>query len=296
MTSALAGLAALFSILAPSFDQVANLAPLLACAALVCFGTALSVGSSKSCLAAALLGFFAPIGLMAPDVVAAIQESASGPSVAPQLKVISANLWSLNHDYKGLEAMVAAEAPDILIVQEAFGGWKLELERLAPTYHIVAGCTYDNECNAVVLSKLKKLCDIATPKSWSATLQLELPERFGGGAFEVMSVHLSRPPPILPQRLQIEELISVAGSFGSRAFIAGDFNATPWSSSIRRLDRALALERRSRALFSWPKPFPIAPVDHVYAGPDWRLIEIHRGPDIGSDHYPVVATFSLAAR
>nr|QQZ48664.1 hypothetical protein JKL49_14190 [Phenylobacterium glaciei] len=44
------------------------------------------------------------------------------------------------------------------------------------------------------------------------------------------------------------------------------------------------LERRTKALFSWPAylgakvPFPFLPIDHVYAGKGWRTVSVKRGP------------------
>ena len=38
--------------------------------------------------------------------------------------------------------------------------------------------------------------------------------------------------------------------------VAGDFNSTPWSFSLRRQDRWFGLERRTRALPSWPAANP----------------------------------------
>jgi endonuclease/exonuclease/phosphatase (EEP) superfamily protein YafD len=77
--------------------------------------------------------------------------------------------------------------------------------------------------------------------------------------------------------------------------LTGDFNATPWSASLRRTDAALALTRRDRALPTWPArvlgrswPLPILPIDHVYAGPGWATVKVERGPAFGSDHYPLV--------
>jgi len=80
--------------------------------------------------------------------------------------------------------------------------------------------------------------------------------------------------------------------------VTGDFNSTPWSWSLRRQDKALGLERRTRALASWPTgaftrlasaPFPVLPIDHVYAGKAWKTVKVERGPSLGSDHRPVVA-------
>jgi endonuclease/exonuclease/phosphatase (EEP) superfamily protein YafD len=82
----------------------------------------------------------------------------------------------------------------------------------------------------------------------------------------------------------------------SRLIVAGDFNLAPWSFGLRRLDNRLGLERRDRALFSWPayrSRIPFVPLDHVYAGAAWRTVSIERGPSLGSNHYPVVATLVL---
>src|SRR3546814_10032473 len=55
--------------------------------------------------------------------------------------------------------------------------------------------------------------------------------------------------------------------------VAGDMNLTPWAAAMREQDRALApLSRMTRAP-SWPRALPVLPIDHVYAGPDWRSEE-----------------------
>jgi endonuclease/exonuclease/phosphatase (EEP) superfamily protein YafD len=83
--------------------------------------------------------------------------------------------------------------------------------------------------------------------------------------------------------------------------VAGDFNLTPWSFALRRGDARLGLRRLSRALATWPAgpvyagvalPFPVLPIDHVYAGRAWRVVSLKRGPRLGSDHYPVVVVLT----
>jgi endonuclease/exonuclease/phosphatase (EEP) superfamily protein YafD len=96
----------------------------------------------------------------------------------------------------------------------------------------------------------------------------------------------------------------LSGYPADRLILAGDFNLTPWSFTLRRIDRQWGLERRDQALFSWPArlgdrarwawPIPALPLDHVYAGRAWRTISITRGPRLGSDHYPIIARLALA--
>src|SRR5690606_2020219 len=133
---------------------------------------------------------------------------------------------------------------------------------------------------------------------------LQLPESLGGEPIEVVSVHLDRVTEGDMAEEQMREVRAMARSLGPRAIVGGDFNATPWTRTLRELDAAIPLERRTRALFTWPtpsramteyelrSPLPLVPIDHVYAGAAWRVLEVRRGPDIGSDHYPVVLTIA----
>ena len=99
-----------------------------------------------------------------------------------------------------------------------------------------------------------------------------------------------------------EALIHLAeGQSREGLILAGDFNLTPWSFALTRLDHGLGLERRDRAIPSWPAKRPVAgvqlttpailPIDHVYAGLRWRTVAIRRGPNMGSDHYPLIVDF-----
>jgi hypothetical protein len=35
------------------------------------------------------------------------------------------------------------------------------------------------------------------------------------------------------------------------------------------------------------------PLDHIFLSPEFRLIDFRRGPDIGSDHFPVFLSVSF---
>ncbi|MFT3722157.1 MAG: endonuclease/exonuclease/phosphatase family protein [Hyphomonadaceae bacterium] len=292
--STLASLLALLSYVEPQFDLVANFAPILLAIAFVALVAAATVGRSLVLSILAAMGIAASGWLMTPDLIVFVQRFMSTPPSGPTLKIISANLLADNGDGSAFEKMVRREQPDVLILQESFGYWRKRLERLSADYPTQAGCADPSECQTVILSRFPSAGLLQPQNSTFVAARLILPSQLGGGTFEVVSVHLSRPPPMDPQLKQLDELKALSSSLSSRAVLAGDFNATPWGSSIRRLDQTLPLERHSRALFSWPTPFPLAPVDHVYAGRSWRLASIARGPRIGSDHYPIITTLVLS--
>ncbi len=78
---------------------------------------------------------------------------------------------------------------------------------------------------------------------------------------------------------------------GGPAAVAGDLNTTPWSREFRRLlaqsglDGPLLRPRTLPARLGWAG----LPIDHVLAGGGLRVAAVEPGPDLGSDHRPVVA-------
>ncbi|MEO8811843.1 MAG: endonuclease/exonuclease/phosphatase family protein, partial [Caulobacteraceae bacterium] len=125
----------------------------------------------------------------------------------------------------------------------------------------------------------------------------------GDGAFAVIGIHNLWPWPAGPQQAQTRRFAGKMAGFDRQSLIvAGDFNSTPWSFALHRQDRLFGLERRTRALFSWPvrpwsrhkliTPLPIVPIDHIYAGRAWKTVSVTVGPKLGSDHLPVVAVLT----
>jgi endonuclease/exonuclease/phosphatase (EEP) superfamily protein YafD len=81
----------------------------------------------------------------------------------------------------------------------------------------------------------------------------------------------------------------------AQVIVAGDLNATPWSAAYRRL-RADA-DLRDAAAGTWPRPtwsgpnvFAVLglPIDHALHGAGWQVRRHAVGPDVGSDHRPLL--------
>jgi endonuclease/exonuclease/phosphatase (EEP) superfamily protein YafD len=83
------------------------------------------------------------------------------------------------------------------------------------------------------------------------------------------------------------------------AIVAGDFNATPWSHAYRHFRGATALSDSAAGQLPWPtwSAFGLlgrvlaVPIDHVLHGRHWRVRSFRIGPDIGSDHRPLIVSF-----
>ena len=99
---------------------------------------------------------------------------------------------------------------------------------------------------------------------------------------------------------QLAELPGVVRRATSPVVLLGDLNSTPWGAHFRKLvhDSALRDSAQGRGVHpTWPAIDPLLriPIDHCLLSPAIGLVDRQVGPDIGSDHYPLIVDFVLPA-
>ena len=80
--------------------------------------------------------------------------------------------------------------------------------------------------------------------------------------------------------------------------LLGDLNCTVWSPYFGRLVRDSGLKDSSRGWGvqpSWPAGNWLLriPIDHCLHSPEVRVVRRGIGPDVGSDHFPVIVEMQL---
>ena len=241
-------------------------------------------------IVALLLG----VGLLAPEYAAAPQ---TGPSGGERFRIIQFNALADNRRADEAVTWIRSQRPDVIVLEE--GG--VVRRKLLATGDYYVAC---RDCLASILSRRKPLSDnAAEPRvGWSPSVSVA---SFADarGPYTVAGMHLAWPVRPRVNREEFARVLSrLDGLPRDRMILAGDFNSTPWSFVQRRYDRQRGLERRTRGVFSWPAErvshnrlpalAPFLPIDHVYAGSGWRLVEVAGGPRLGSDHYPVLFTLA----
>ncbi len=237
------------------------------------------------------------------EAVAAWQDArARLPTQAPRITLLQFNVLKTNATPTAIAAWILHEQPDIITMEETLGGNRQILERLRPLYPYRTSCLSRMRCSTVILSRVRPLASgglaRGDPENQGALSAAWARFTSAGGPFTVVAVHFVRPWPWGNQERGRDQLAAFLGTIDRRrAIVAGDFNLTPWSAAMPRQDRIFGLRRHTRFLPTWPAMLgntttpAIMPIDHVYAGTDWGLETIRRGPGLGSDHYPVFATF-----
>lgn len=246
------------------------------------------------------VGVIAAGSLVLPEYVRPMSPRAPADA-AHQLKLIQFNVWGRNTDLSDTAKWIVDQDPDVVVIEEASPAIRdAILQRRA--YHVVCG-----KCQVMIFSKLPAIDSgvVDTPHGLPRPPIARGAYRSASGDFTVLGTHYTWPTKGSLQQQQGQRLAWILDQYPKDAMIlAGDFNSTPWSFSRRREDAMFGLERRTRALFSWPAgevshervkvPFPFLPIDQVYAGKAWRTVSVKRGPRLGSDHYPVIVTLARA--
>lgn len=261
-------------------------------------------------LALAALGLVASAIAVVPETLAAFQPRAPLPTDGrPVLRLFTNNVFGLNYDMQRVARVIAAEDPDIVALQEYFPEQRHRLDPLLrPTYPYAAYCAGGKRANLAIYSKLPfvQTEDGDCPTDPAGTKRTaHILARFtlaNGSSFSVLTSHLEWPIP--PHRLQAQlpVLLPAIKNAPDPLLVVGDFNSTPWSHFQQQFAEDAGLTRQTHGAPTFPMRFwiagwrdtiPFLPLDQVMSRGDVAIHDIHTAAPTGSDHLPLVVTFSV---
>jgi endonuclease/exonuclease/phosphatase (EEP) superfamily protein YafD len=248
--------------------------------------------------------------------VIAAHRSAVAVAEGPRLKVVTANLWFAAPTHQRTIAFLMESDADIIGLIEVSASWQQRLAPLFAKYPYKVDCFATvPECETILLSKLP----IKTPRAervlGGAPVVVGGEVDWNGKRFEVLATHLIWPftpdydrqwrvitdlaVPTLEGRLpasrqasQAENLAKLMNSLPPDLVVMGDFNGAPWSRLQSAFSTATGLESAAGWELSWPTmlPWPLRlPIDHVLSRGHLVVTDLSTGPEIDSDHFPVIA-------
>lgn len=222
---------------------------------------------------------------------------ASTPAAQRHLKVLSANVYFDNKTPDRLLALVVDRQPDVIFLQEVSPTWARALVGL-PGYPYRKVVERGDSFGIALLSKhpLENITVLDEAQydipSIGATMRWE------GQQVELRAVHplppMSRGAYADRNTLLYQNAKALSAS-ARPAIMAGDFNATPWSAGWSVVQEA-GLMRATTLRPTYPANLLVpamVPIDQIAVTRHWAVIESHRGPNIGSDHFPVEAELTL---
>lgn len=302
---------ALFGFAAPPLDLLNHLQLGWFFGTLIALVLALIVRMRRWAVLFASLGLVASGWTFVPEWLSSLptRPTANGTIV----KVMTHNVFGLNYDMKRLAAVIFAENPDIVALQEYFPEQQSLDGLLKPKYPFSVRCQGGKRANIGLYSKIpfdREMSDADCPDmpGGQRTAHIIAGFTLGDGThFSVMTTHMDWPFPIERQQQELAAAVGEANAVSGPLLVVGDFNSTPWSYAMKRFEAATGLRRETRNLVTFPelitvprrisrdgivRTTPFLPLDQVFER-GVTVTELHRGPPTGSDHLPVIFSFAV---
>ncbi|RYH02252.1 hypothetical protein EU805_10395 [Salipiger sp. IMCC34102] len=215
---------------------------------------------------------------------------------AHTVSIIAANVKKSNRDFGKLVEVARAVDADIVTALETDQAWLDGLKPLHEIYPHVMTRPHDNGYGMAVYSRYPleaaAFRDVVVEKVPSLRARVTLP---GGRQFRLYVVHPEPPVPYLSTEGRDAELGAIgieAHDDPLPAIVTGDLNDVAWSVTTKRFQNVSGLldPRVGRGFyntFSARMPLMRWPLDHLFHDPVFRLVEMKRLADIGSDHFPM---------
>jgi len=247
---------------------------------------------------------FLPVGLLLLSVCGFhvlpwhFGRAEASTDAGPALRILLANVLTSNEDYTRIVRLVERERPDIVVAQETNDAWVRALAVLRSDYPYVETRPREDNFGMALYSRVpfKDLRTVTLDRRFFvealvATLSTEV------GTVSFMSVHTLPPfrqDYAMCRNIELDAVRAWAVLEDNPVIIAGDLNTTPWSPYYADLIDSTGLRNTRQGfgvLGTWPNvPGWLAiPLDHILVSHDFKTIAFRRGPDIGSDHRPIIA-------
>lgn len=226
-----------------------------------------------------------------------------GQAAAPEALTLRAMLLNVNTHFgdPGRVKQVIQEVdPDILVLEEISSQWVLDLRSISDLHpHSFMEPREDN-FGIGLFSKLP-LADSEIVYAGEAHVpSIVATVDTGSGRLGIMATHTVPPYSARHTRRRNEQLEKLADFIPSSQplLFLGDLNMTPWNHYFKRFLRRTGLIDSCRGYGiqpTWPNDNPLfwIPIDHCLHSPDIVVLKREIGPDVGSDHYPVIVDFAI---
>lgn len=220
-----------------------------------------------------------------------------------RLSIVVSNVLQDNKDPEPLRRVLAELSPDLVLLLEVDRRWMDDLAGLKSSHPFRVAQPLDNAYGIALFSRLE-LAQAGVGYLMEADIpSIRAQVVLGSGErVEVFGIHPRPPEPRSGDSTERDaELILVARKARESklpVIVMGDLNDVAWSHTTRLFRRISGLldPRIGRGHFpTFPVALPFLryPLDHVFHSKSLRLADFRVLPDIGSDHFPVYAEFSL---
>lgn len=213
------------------------------------------------------------------------------------LNLLVYNVLQDNTKYQNLVQLIKKQNPDIVFLLETNNEWMNQIREATNDYEYKIEVPLDNTYGLLFYSKLP-----IKKQEINYLISTEIPSIIVDIEYnnQIVRLYGLHPTPPVPQENEESterdaEILMIgkqAKEYGKACIVFGDLNDVAWSRTTRLFLKTSQLldPRRGRGMFNtfhahhW---FLRWPLDHYFLSSQFRLIEMIREDNIGSDHFPI---------
>ncbi|MBL9174084.1 MAG: endonuclease/exonuclease/phosphatase family protein [Verrucomicrobiales bacterium] len=220
------------------------------------------------------------------------------------IRLLSINVNTANRRSDLVLKAIGQADPDVILLMEVDPRWMKDLAPLRTRYPFRLEEARTDNFGIALLSRLP--LDEGRVEELSGT---EVPSILAAVRTPHGVVHLAGTHPLPPgsredaaeRNRQLDALAERAAAHPQTSVILGDLNITPWSPHFPQLLRAGHLLRAHPgwgvfATWQVDQPWFSLPLDHCLVSPSIAVRRLEVGPDVGSDHRPLLAELAVPPR
>lgn len=223
---------------------------------------------------------------------------------APAVRCVSLNLLQGNKKYDEVERFLRETNADVVVFQEVSLPWAEVLRGMTDLYpHQLLRGRKDSK-GAALLSKRPVRRLVFEELPGRDPIGAVIAEVEGEVPFTILGIHSHKPTSAAgaeSQRIYFDWLAEKCRAENAHArpvVLMGDFNSAPWSTAFRQfISRTHLLDTSRGVLFgaTWSVNLPQRlMIDHAFVSPEWQVLNRQVGPDVGSDHRPLIVDLAVA--
>lgn len=231
------------------------------------------------------------------------ESAASAPAGADVVKLVSANIGNQGSNGEKIVSLIDEQSPDVLLLIEltpaALAESQAALDNAFPYTYVFPRTDY---FGIGLFSRYpladRRLLDLGYKDVPAISARVVT----ANGTLRLVGIHLEWPLGSSVSRGRNRQLANLPTALRDledrNIVLLGDFNLTRWTSRFDDLLQATGLVDAG-AGFGWQPTWPSwlpgvgITIDHCLASPSLQIKDVARGPDVGSDHFPLIVEIAL---
>ena len=218
------------------------------------------------------------------------------------LRAISINVNTANRSYDSVKRFISENNPDFLLLMEVNSDWVNALRPIESLFPYHRYESREDNFGIALYSKLPySKCEIIYLGD-SGVPSVAGEFQIGDQRLTLIGTHPLPPINQEYSRLrnnQVDAIAKYLSSISGPKMLLGDLNMSPWSYHFYRLLDKTALKDSSRGrglYFTWPANQVLLriPIDVCLVSEEIGIKNRMVGPDVGSDHFPLIVDFGVS--